>query len=141
VDTSLDKNQTELGILILAVLLKMLADGNSLLDKVIQILRDARSKTIETKDTKNLRASDCLNLTDTLTVTKNNTDLAGSETLTSKLADALRDLSWSGLQPRGSGATVWSSRSTHTLTRTVHATHFLGCYLKKKHLKKQKMPL
>jgi len=123
VDTSLDENQTELGVLILAVLLKVLADGDSLLDEVVQILRDAGGKAVETKDAKNLRASDCLHLADTLAVTKDNTDLAGGETLTSKLADALRDLSRGGLQPRGSGATVWGGRTTHTMTRTVHTTH------------------
>jgi len=99
VDTSLDKNQTELGILVLAVLLKVLADSHSLLDEVVKILRDAGGKTVETKDTKNLRAGDGLNLTDALAVTKNNTDLAGGETLTSKLADALGHLSRGGLQP------------------------------------------
>jgi len=123
VDTRLDENQTELGILVLAVLLKVLADSNSLLDEVVKILRDARGKTVETKDAKNLGASDCLDLTDTLTVTKDNTDLAGGETLASELADALRDLSRGDLQPGRSSATVGNGRATHTVTRTVHTTH------------------
>jgi len=123
VDTSLDENQTELGILILAVLLKMLADSDSLLDEVIKILGDAGRKTVETKDAENLRASDGLHLTDTLAVTKHDADLAGSQTLTSELADALRNLTRGGLEPRGSSATVWSGRAAHTLTRTVHTTH------------------
>ena len=38
VDTGLDENETELGVLVLAVALKVLADGNSLLDEVVQIL-------------------------------------------------------------------------------------------------------
>lgn len=37
-DTGLDENETELGVLVLAVALKVLADGNSLLDEVVQIL-------------------------------------------------------------------------------------------------------
>jgi len=89
VDTSLDENQTELGVLVLAVLLKVLADSDSLLDEVIEILRDAGCKTVETEDAENLRASDGLHLADALAVTKHDTDLAGSKTLTSKLADGL----------------------------------------------------
>lgn len=44
-DTGLDENQTVLGVLILAVTLKMLADADGLLDEEVEILRDGRSKT------------------------------------------------------------------------------------------------
>jgi hypothetical protein len=37
VDTGLDENEAELGVLVLAVALEMLADGNSLLDKHVEI--------------------------------------------------------------------------------------------------------
>ena len=45
VDTGFNKNQTILGILVLAVTFKMLTDGDGLLDQVIQIFRDFRSET------------------------------------------------------------------------------------------------
>ena len=37
--TTLDQNEAELGVLVLFVTIKMLADGNCLLDEVIQVLR------------------------------------------------------------------------------------------------------
>ena len=40
VDTGFDENEAELGVLVLAVHFEMLADSNSLLDKVPEILGD-----------------------------------------------------------------------------------------------------
>jgi hypothetical protein len=45
VDTRLDQDEPELGILILPVTLQMLADGNGLLDKAVQVLGNGGSKT------------------------------------------------------------------------------------------------
>ena len=45
VDTGLDENEAELGVLVLAVDLQVLADGDGLLDEVPQVLRDLRGKT------------------------------------------------------------------------------------------------
>lgn len=50
-DTGLDQDETVLGILVLAVTLKMLANRHSLLDEEVQVLRDGRSKTYKTKKT------------------------------------------------------------------------------------------
>ena len=43
-DTRFDQNETELAILVLAVALKVLADGDSLLDEEVKILRDLRGE-------------------------------------------------------------------------------------------------
>jgi len=45
VDAALDQNQAELGVLVLAELLQVLADGDGLLDQVVQVLRDGRGET------------------------------------------------------------------------------------------------
>jgi hypothetical protein len=45
VDSRLDQNKTELRVLVLSVLLQVLSDGNSLLNEVVKVLRDLRSKT------------------------------------------------------------------------------------------------
>jgi hypothetical protein len=45
VDTGLNENEAELGILVLAVGLQVLADGDGLFDKVPEILRDLWGKT------------------------------------------------------------------------------------------------
>lgn len=44
-DTGLDQDETVLGILVLAVTLKMLANRHGLLDEEVQVLGDSRSKT------------------------------------------------------------------------------------------------
>ena len=45
VDTALDHNQAEFGVTVLSVALKMLADGNSLLDEEVHILRQRGSQS------------------------------------------------------------------------------------------------
>ena len=44
VDTRLDQDKTELGVLVLAVSLEVLAHANSLLDQAVQIFWDGRGK-------------------------------------------------------------------------------------------------
>lgn len=44
VDSGLDENESELGVGILSVLIEVLSDGNSLLDKVVKILRNLGGK-------------------------------------------------------------------------------------------------
>lgn len=44
VDPALDQDEAELGVLVLPVPLKMLADRHGLLDKAVEILRDLRGK-------------------------------------------------------------------------------------------------
>lgn len=39
-DPGLDENETELGVLVLAVALKVLSDGDGLLDQHVQVLWD-----------------------------------------------------------------------------------------------------
>jgi hypothetical protein len=43
-DARLDQNQPEFRVLVLAIRLEMLADGDSLLDKMPEVLRDGRCK-------------------------------------------------------------------------------------------------
>lgn len=44
VDARLDQNQAELGVLVLAIRLKVLTHGDSLLDQMPEVLRDGRCK-------------------------------------------------------------------------------------------------
>lgn len=119
VDTGLDENQTVLAVLVLAVALHVLADGDSLLDKVVQVLGDIRSKTVRLEDTKDLVASDTGDLGNTVGVTEDNTDLGGGHTLLGVLADHVDDLIGSGLQPGRSRAAVGEGTARDTLTRSV----------------------
>lgn len=49
-DTGLDQDEAELGVLVLAVGLQVLADCNRLLDEMPEILRDLRGKTYGSKN-------------------------------------------------------------------------------------------
>lgn len=67
-DTGLDENETELCVSILAVPLQVLADGNGLLDQVVQVLWDLWGETVGLEDTENLVTSDVLDLGNTVLV-------------------------------------------------------------------------
>jgi len=110
VDTGLDENKTELRVLILSVALKMLADSNGLLDQHIQVLWNLWGKTIGFENSQDLVTSNDLDLSDTMRVTEDNTDLRWSGTFLRKLANLVDDLLGSGLQPRRRSARVWESR-------------------------------
>ncbi len=74
-DTTLDKNQSELGVLVLFVSLQVLSDSDGLLDQHVQILRDGRSQTRLLQDTKDLVSGHTLNLSDSVGITEDDTDL------------------------------------------------------------------
>ena len=62
VDPALNKNESELGILVLPVPLKMLPDGDGLLDQVVAVLGQLGGHALALQDTQNLVASDEANL-------------------------------------------------------------------------------
>lgn len=127
VDPALNKDQPELGVLILPVPLQMLPDRNRLLYQVIQILRDLRSKTYKQHNTKSkihkklkeketgeyanrntvslqnakdLAAGDAPDLSNSMGVTENDADLRRRQTLLCELADVIFDLrGFQGLKP------------------------------------------
>jgi len=106
VDPGLDENQAELGILVTAVLLEMLANSYGLLDEVVKILGDAGAESVGLENAHYLASSDVLYLGNTVGVTKNDTDLAGSETLPGELANVVAHFAGGGLEPAGGSATV-----------------------------------
>jgi len=77
-NSGLDENQSELGVLVLAVALEMLSYGNSLFDKHVQVFRNLRCQTFSLKDAKNLVSGHDLDLGDSMRVTEDDTDLRGS---------------------------------------------------------------
>jgi len=99
VNSALNENKTELGVLVLAVLLQMLSDGNGLLNEVIQILRDGRCKTIGLQDSQDLVSSHVSHLGDTVRISENDTNLRWSQTLLGQFADMVRNLRGCDLQP------------------------------------------
>ena len=57
-DSGFDKNKSELGILVLPVPLKMLPDGDSLLDEIVAILWKSWSHSLAFQDTEDFISSD-----------------------------------------------------------------------------------
>jgi hypothetical protein len=123
VDTALDKNQAELGVLILTVALQVLTNLNSLLDKHVQILWDFRGKTVGLEDTHNLLSGNRADLSDSVRVTKDDTNLGGGKTLLGELADVLLNVGSRNLAPTGGSAFVRAGTLGDTLSWCVHASH------------------
>ena len=63
-DPALNQNEPELGIPVLPVPLKMLPDGDSLLDQVVAILGQLRGHALALQDTEDLVASNETDLDD-----------------------------------------------------------------------------
>jgi len=99
VNSALNKDEMELGVLVLSVSLEMLTDRDGLLDQMIEVLWDFRGNTLDLKDSQNLRTSDALNLGDTHGVSEGDTDLRRSETLLGELEDLLNNILRLKLQP------------------------------------------
>lgn len=73
VNSGLDQNQTEFTVLILAVALQVLADGDSLLDHVVQILRDVGLESNRLHYAQNFVAVNKAHLGHTVRVTQDDT--------------------------------------------------------------------
>jgi len=70
VDPGLDQNQTELAVLVLAVALQVLADGDGLLDHVVQILGNVGLQTHRLHDAQDLVSVDETHLGNSVRVTQ-----------------------------------------------------------------------
>ena len=84
-DSALNKNESELSVLVLSVSLQVLSDVDGLLNQVVEVLGDLRGQTILLQDSEDLIASDALDLRDTVVVSQNDTDLGGRGTLLANL--------------------------------------------------------
>jgi len=96
-DTGFDENETEFGVFVLAVSLEVLANRDSLLDKVPEILRDGWCKTVGLQDTENLVTRHETDLGNTMTIPKGNTNLGRCKTLARKLAYVVDNIVRGGL--------------------------------------------
>jgi len=123
VDTALDKNQSELGVLVLSVGIKMLSDLDGLLDKHVKILRDFRGKSVRLENTDDLLSSHAGHLGNTVRVTKDDTNLGRGKTLLGKITDLRLNIRGGDLAPAGGRALVRAGALGDTLTWCVHATH------------------
>ena len=107
VDSRFDQNQTEFGVLVLAITFQVLTNLDGLLDKHVKILGNFWGKTVGLKDTNDLLSSDRLHLGNTIGIPKNHTNLRWSQSLLGKLADVFLNIVGGDLKPRRRRALVW----------------------------------
>lgn len=81
-DTRFDQNQSEFGVFVLSVALQMLADGDSLLDQIVQIFWDVWSQAQSFQDPQDFVAADETHLSNTMRITKDDTCLQNETTRT-----------------------------------------------------------
>lgn len=122
-DAGLDQDQVELGVLVLAVLLEVLSDGDRLLDQVVEVLGQRRRETVSLQDAEDLGAGDRLDLPDAVRVAEDGADVGRGQTLLGELADDLDDLLGGDLQPGGGCSLVGEGTAGDALAVAVHATH------------------
>lgn len=123
VNSGFNQNQSEFGVLVLSVSLQMLAYLDSLLDEHVKILRNFRCESIGLEDTDNLLTCDGLDLSDTIGVTQNDTNLRRGQTLLGKLAYMFLDIGGRDLAPRRRSALVRQGTLRDTLSGSMHTTH------------------
>ena len=92
VNPALNKDQSELGILVLPVPFQMLPNCNGLLDEVVKILRNFRGKSMSLEDTQYLASCNTLDLSNPVRVTKNDTNLGWSQTFLCKFTDVVLNI-------------------------------------------------
>ncbi len=91
-DTGLNENQVELGVLILAVGIKMLAHANGLLNEEIEILGEFSCEAGGLENTENFVSGNGIDLGNAVLITKDDTDLGRGHTLLCHLRDHILDL-------------------------------------------------
>lgn len=116
VDSRLDQNQSELGVLVLSVSLQVLSDSNSFLDQEVQVLWDLWGQTVGLQDSQDFVTGDNLSLGNTMSISQQNTDLGWSQTLSGVLDDLLNNLVRGQLEPSWSVSRVRNSGRGDTLS-------------------------
>ena len=89
---------------------------------MVQILWNFRSQSSSFEDTKDFVSSDETDLSDSMRVTQNDTNLRGSQASTGKFVDLFDDFAGSGFEPGGSAAGVREGRGRNALSGCVHTT-------------------
>ena len=114
-DAALNKNESELGVLVLAELLEMLPNRDSFLDQVVQVLGHLGSQTVLLQDSEDFAASDALDLGDAHSVSKGNADLGGGTSLLGELDNLLNEVTSADLNPGWRRFSVGEASASDTL--------------------------
>eukprot|EP00170_Pyropia_yezoensis_P008397 contig_35091_g8425 len=115
VDAGLDKNQAELGVLVLAVALQMLAHRQRLLNQHVQVLGQLGRQAIGLQDPQDLVASHGFDLRHTLRVPQVHANLRWDQALLGQLANLVAHVVRRDLQPRRGRPPVRECRRRNAL--------------------------
>ncbi len=117
-DAAFDKNEAELGVLILTVSVQMLSHGHGLLDQHVKVLGDVGREAVGLEDAQDLVAGNAADLRNALRVTKIHADLRRHQALLRELANLVAHLLRRDFQPRWRVALVRQRRLRDTLPVT-----------------------
>merc|ERR1740122_694351 len=92
VDAALHENQAELRVLVFAVLVEMLADGDGLLDEIVEVLGQIRGEPVCLEDAQDLAPGDRVHLRDAEAVAERHANLGGGQAFLGELADVVTDI-------------------------------------------------
>ena len=92
VDTGLNANESELGVLVLSEFLQVLSDLQGLLDQVVEVFGDLRGEAVLLQDSEDFVASNALHLGNAVAISQSNTDLGGHHTLLGELHNLINEV-------------------------------------------------
>jgi len=115
VDSALNQDQSELGVLVSAALLQVLSDVHSLFDQMVEIFGDLRSEACLLQNTQNLAASHALDLGNAVAVSESDADLGGGASLLGELHNLLDEVVGGNLDPAGGRLAVGEASAGNTL--------------------------
>merc|ERR1712039_574091 len=92
VDAALHEDKPELAVLVLAVLVQVLPNGNGLLDQEVEVLGEAWREPVGLQDAQDLAAGHVAYERDAEAVAERYADLRRSEALLRQLADVVADV-------------------------------------------------
>lgn len=120
-NSTLNENETKLGVLVFSVDFQVFADGDGFFDEVVEVFGDGggeacqsrsrqwhksaivnrkrQTRTVALQDPEDLVAGDEAHLGDSVRVTEGDTDLGWGETLAGEFDDVLDDFVGGGLEP------------------------------------------
>lgn len=116
VNSRFNQNQSELSVLVLSVSFQMLSDRDSLLNQIVQVFWNFWSETVGFQDSHDLVTSDDSSLSNTVSISQQNTNLRRSQTLSSVLDDLFNDSLRRQLEPSWSISGVWNGGRRDTFT-------------------------
>ena len=128
VNSGFDENESVFGVFVLSEFFDVLADGDGLLDQVVEILRNLRSAAVLFEDSQDFLASQEPDLRNAVLVSKDDADLTGRESLFGQLHNQLGDGGRLHCRPLLWLAFEGQRRRTHSVPLSFHL-HAAHCFV------------